>query len=84
MLQCRKCKRAAPELAKFCGHCGGRVCAPPPPPRPVKKKKMQFDIDSRLSFTVAEGAELMGISKGMLYEQIKRGNIAFISLGSRS
>ena len=70
MLQCRKCKLPAPALAKFCGHCGGRVCAPPPPPKQVKKKKMQFDIESRLSFSVGEAAELIGTSKGLIYETV--------------
>lgn len=39
--------------------------------------------DQKVTFTVPEAAELMGISRGLAYEMVRRGDVPSIKLGRR-
>jgi excisionase family DNA binding protein len=39
--------------------------------------------DQRMAFTVTETAQRLGVSKGLVYAMMKRGDLPFIRFGNR-
>jgi excisionase family DNA binding protein len=43
----------------------------------------QPDLAERLAYSVDEAARLTGLSRDLLYDQMRRGNLAYIKVGRR-
>jgi excisionase family DNA binding protein len=63
---------------------GQTTRTPPAATAPVPHGTSQPDpADSRLAYSVAEAARLTGLSRDLLYDQMRRGNLDYIKIGRR-
>jgi excisionase family DNA binding protein len=63
-----------------------RLHTPPAPTAPVPHATSELDpgpADGRLAYSVAEAARLTGLSRDLLYDQMRSGNLHYIKIGRR-
>ncbi|CQR71352.1 Helix-turn-helix domain protein [Sporomusa ovata DSM 2662] len=82
-MKCTACGKNV-EQAKFCPNCGAKIPAAPK----VKKVKASTDpvvikyID-KLAYSVSEFAQVIGISRGKVYELMEQNRITFVQVDGR-
>jgi excisionase family DNA binding protein len=52
-----------------------------PPPRQARQAETQ--PGGRLAYSVDEAARLTGLSRDLLYDQMRRGNLTYVKVGRR-
>ena len=63
-----------------------RRTSDPAPPGDATTDRRQADRDSpsgRLAYSVDEAARLTGLSRDLLYDEMRRGNLAYVKVGRR-
>ena len=77
-MQCQNCQLIPPMGAKFCAVCGGKIIL-----MALKSEDNSLIQKSRMTYSVKEVAELIGVSKGLIYTEVKKGKLAHVPVGDR-
>jgi excisionase family DNA binding protein len=52
-------------------------------PRDPERTSQEPDLTERLAYSVDEAARLTGLSRDLLYDQMRYGNLAYVKVGRR-
>jgi excisionase family DNA binding protein len=61
----------------------GRTSDPAPPGDATTDRAGQDSPGGRLAYSVDEAARLTGLSRDLLYDEMRRGNLAYVKVGRR-
>ena len=61
----------------------GRTSDPAPPGDTATERADPDSPGGRLAFSVDEAARLTGLSRDLLYDEMRRGNLAYVKVGRR-
>ena len=60
-----------------------RISGPAPPGGDIAAAAGQDPPGGRLAYSVDEAARLTGLSRDLLYDQMRRGNLGYVKIGRR-
>ena len=60
-----------------------RTSNPAPPGNTTTDRADQDSPSGRLAYSVGEAARLTGLSRDLLYDEMRRGNLAYVKVGRR-